>query len=117
MSTLTITVVFSPAARQVTEWSLVLFSPATIAQTLDSFPALTFVWHQAVGEGKPLADASVGIWGKQALATALLQDGDRLEIYRPLAVDPKVARRERFQTQGRRRAGLFVKSKNAHDNP
>jgi putative ubiquitin-RnfH superfamily antitoxin RatB of RatAB toxin-antitoxin module len=38
-----------------------------------------------------------------------LQDGDRLEVYRPLRVDPKVARRERFKGQGARTAGLFAK--------
>jgi sulfur carrier protein len=38
-----------------------------------------------------------------------LQDGDRLEIYRPLKVDPKVARRERFARQGAKTTGLFAK--------
>ncbi|MCB2018938.1 MAG: RnfH family protein, partial [Hydrogenophaga sp.] len=36
-----------------------------------------------------------------------LRDGDRLELYRPLRVDPKVARRERFVGQGAKAAGLF----------
>jgi hypothetical protein len=31
-----------------------------------------------------------------------------VEIYRPLRVDPKVARRERFKKQGARTAGLFA---------
>ncbi len=34
---------------------------------------------------------------------------DRLEIYRPLTVDPKVARRERFSRQGARTTGLFAR--------
>jgi putative ubiquitin-RnfH superfamily antitoxin RatB of RatAB toxin-antitoxin module len=34
-----------------------------------------------------------------------------VEIYRPLRVDPKVARRERFVKQGARTAGLFVKKR------
>jgi putative ubiquitin-RnfH superfamily antitoxin RatB of RatAB toxin-antitoxin module len=38
-----------------------------------------------------------------------LRDQDRVEVYRPLRVDPKVARRERFVKQGARAAGLFVK--------
>ncbi|MBW8723026.1 MAG: RnfH family protein, partial [Polaromonas sp.] len=37
--------------------------------------------------------------------------GDRLEIYRGLRVDPKVARRERFNRQGVKRAGLFAKTR------
>jgi putative ubiquitin-RnfH superfamily antitoxin RatB of RatAB toxin-antitoxin module len=39
----------------------------------------------------------------------VLRDLDRIEIYRPLTVDPKVARRERFEKQGTSRAGLFSK--------
>jgi len=50
-----------------------------------------------------------GVWGrKQALSYRLRQD-DRVELYQPLLVDPKHARRERFQTQGSRGAGLFAK--------
>jgi hypothetical protein len=41
--------------------------------------------------------------------THALQEGDRLEVLRPLRVDPKVARRERFQRQGAKTAGLFAK--------
>ncbi|MNL58374.1 hypothetical protein D3C87_1820040 [compost metagenome] len=37
-----------------------------------------------------------------------LKDGDRIELCRPLTVDPKVARRERFQRQGARGTGLFA---------
>jgi len=35
-------------------------------------------------------------------------EGDRLEVYRPLTVDPKVARRARFVRQGAKTAGLFA---------
>lgn len=52
---------------------------------------------------------SVGIWGKAAPLTQVLRDGDRVETYRALRVDPKVARRERFVSQGARSAGLFVR--------
>ena len=37
----------------------------------------------------------VGIFGKAVAADARLADGDRVEIYRPLALDPKEARRRR----------------------
>lgn len=37
----------------------------------------------------------LGIYGKVVAASAPLADGDRVEIYRPLAVDPKEARRRR----------------------
>ncbi len=37
----------------------------------------------------------LGIYGRVVAASAPLADGDRVEIYRPLAVDPKEARRRR----------------------
>ncbi len=45
--------------------------------------------------GVDLAAASVGVFGTRMPPTHELQDGDRVEIYRPLAQDPKVARRAR----------------------
>jgi putative ubiquitin-RnfH superfamily antitoxin RatB of RatAB toxin-antitoxin module len=42
-----------------------------------------------------LANAPVGIFGQSAARTQALADGDRLEIYRPLVQDPKIARRRR----------------------
>ena len=40
-------------------------------------------------------DAPVGIHGRIVAHNAKLQDGDRVEIYRPLKADPKQARRRR----------------------
>ena len=37
----------------------------------------------------------VGIYGKVVARDAILSDGDRVEIYRPLRADPKEARRAR----------------------
>jgi putative ubiquitin-RnfH superfamily antitoxin RatB of RatAB toxin-antitoxin module len=37
----------------------------------------------------------VGIFGKAAPLTSGLNDGDRIEIYRPLIADPKEARKKR----------------------
>ena len=36
----------------------------------------------------------LGVFGKLCKADQLLQAGDRVEIYRPLLVDPRAARRE-----------------------
>ena len=36
-----------------------------------------------------------GIWSRRCASDTLLRDGDRVEIYRPLAADPKALRRER----------------------
>ena len=36
-----------------------------------------------------------GIWSRRCATDTLLRDGDRVEIYRPLAADPKAMRRRR----------------------
>jgi putative ubiquitin-RnfH superfamily antitoxin RatB of RatAB toxin-antitoxin module len=97
-----ITVIYSCAARQIREWALDLESGSTALQAiettgvLDEFPDLRL---------QPLL---LGIWGKRAGMNKLLRDNDRVEIYRSLRVDPKVARRERFNRQGAKAAGLFA---------
>ena len=47
--------------------------------------------------GVDLANSALGIFGRSIRPDHALQQGDRIEIYRPLAADPKVARRERAQ--------------------
>jgi putative ubiquitin-RnfH superfamily antitoxin RatB of RatAB toxin-antitoxin module len=42
------------------------------------------------------ADWTWGVWGRAQPLTAVLRDGDRVEVYRPLTVDPKEARRQRY---------------------
>ena len=42
-----------------------------------------------------LAVDRVGVWNRVAALDAPLRDGDRVEIYRPLQVDPKEVRRQR----------------------
>lgn len=98
-----ITVIYSPAPRQVLEWHLTLPAGTTVGDAL------------AASRREPAFPASLtgrltaGVWGRKTPASHVLQDGDRLEIYRGLRVDPKVARRERFSRQGARSAGLFAK--------
>ena len=43
------------------------------------------------------ATARVGVFGKIVALDARLSGGDRVEIYRPLTVDPKEARRRRVK--------------------
>jgi putative ubiquitin-RnfH superfamily antitoxin RatB of RatAB toxin-antitoxin module len=42
------------------------------------------------------APPSAGVWGRQAPLHQPLRQGDRVELYRPLQVDPKDARRLRY---------------------
>ena len=44
-----------------------------------------------------LSENTVGIFSKRCNLDTKLQDGDRIEIYRPLIIDPKDARRLRAE--------------------
>ncbi|EBI9626787.1 RnfH family protein [Salmonella enterica] len=44
-----------------------------------------------------LAKNKVGIYSRPVKLTDTVQDGDRVEIYRPLIVDPKALRRQRAE--------------------
>lgn len=51
----------------------------------------------AIGDLFPeedLANCQAGIWGKPVGRDHPLKDGDRLELYRPLSMDPREARRK-----------------------
>jgi putative ubiquitin-RnfH superfamily antitoxin RatB of RatAB toxin-antitoxin module len=48
-----------------------------------------------------------GVWSKVQAGDTVLRDRDRVEIYRPLTVDPKEARRLRYK---RHRAAAAVKT-------
>ncbi|MGH8427089.1 MAG: RnfH family protein [Gammaproteobacteria bacterium] len=39
----------------------------------------------------------LGIWGREVTLATVLAEGDRIEFYRPLVVDPKTARRARVR--------------------
>jgi putative ubiquitin-RnfH superfamily antitoxin RatB of RatAB toxin-antitoxin module len=47
---------------------------------------------------------AVGVWGDAATPETLLQTGDRVELYRPLVADPKLARSSRVDQSTKRRA-------------
>ena len=44
-------------------------------------------------------DAHVGVYAQPASLGQIVRDGDRIEIYRPLQVDPMQARRARAEVQ------------------
>ncbi|MEY2677641.1 MAG: hypothetical protein RLZ00_333 [Pseudomonadota bacterium] len=106
MSTLQITVMYSPSPRVVLERIVLLDAGVTVMQALQQSGLLTECSEIDLSQPEAFA---VCIWGKKTTPNHLLRDLDRIEICRPLTVDPKVARRERFQKQGTSRAGLFSK--------
>ncbi|MBB1073616.1 RnfH family protein [Rhodoferax sp. 4810] len=98
-------VVYAPQARQVEEIALDLPEASRVIDALR---------HSGLLKRFPeidTPDVLVGIWGRQVSLKQALREFDRVEIYRPLRVDPKVARRERFVKQGARTTGLFVKKR------
>jgi uncharacterized protein len=100
-----VTVSWSPAPRDVREWALQLPEGSTVRDAV-----LASGWPQAV-PGASVEQADLGVWGRRCTPDQLLREGDRVEVYRGLLVDPKVARRERFRKQGARAAGLFAKQR------
>lgn len=60
---------------------------ATVAEAIDAsniarqFPEVDF------------SDLQAGVWGKTVERTHPVRDGDRVELYRPLEMDPREARR------------------------
>lgn len=51
-----------------------------------------------------LSENKVGIWNRTCRLKDIVQDGDRIEIYRPLIADPKEVRRlraEKAKAEGR----------------
>ena len=51
-----------------------------------------------------LATATIGVFGKIVTLDTPLQAGDRVEIYRPLTVDPKEARRRRVKLRAAKKS-------------
>lgn len=96
-------VLYAPAPRQVLEWTLQLPEGATVRDAV-----LASGWPEAC-RGRDVSVLDVGVWGRPCPPEQPVREGDRVEVYRPLLVDPKVARRERFRKQGARAAGLFAK--------
>ncbi|MGE0810532.1 MAG: RnfH family protein [Immundisolibacter sp.] len=48
---------------------------------------------------------ALGVFGEPVETDSSLRDGDRLELYAPLRVDPKTARRRRAAAAEKNRAG------------
>jgi putative ubiquitin-RnfH superfamily antitoxin RatB of RatAB toxin-antitoxin module len=89
LAELRIELVWSPAAGDVRQTVLTVLPGTRLGQVLLS---------QQVDVG----DRKVGIWGRIRALDTLLHDGDRIEVYRPLTIDPMAARRRRYAARGER---------------
>lgn len=87
---------YSPAPRQV------VLLPMTVAPGTSVLQALQASQWLATYPDIDPASVTVGIWGRRVLLSQALREGDRVEVYRGLKVDPKEARRVRYRAQGDR---------------
>lgn len=90
---LLIELLWSPARGELRQLQLRLPAGSTLGAAL-----------MASGYFEPaeLGHLKVGIWGRLKPLSTPLRAGDRVEVYRGLTVDPKEARRQRYQASGRR---------------
>jgi putative ubiquitin-RnfH superfamily antitoxin RatB of RatAB toxin-antitoxin module len=77
-------------------------------EVVDAWPQRAEVLELRLPAGATVRDAlaasglkgvQVGIFGKRVTMDTRLADGDRVEVYRPLAIDPKDARRRRVKSK------------------
>jgi uncharacterized protein len=88
---LAVCVAYSPRPGEVDEVQLSLPAGSTLRDALAQSRLLL-----RYAEIDPAAPR-IGVWGKLRGLDDLLRDQDRVEIYRPLLVDPKEARRLRYR--------------------
>lgn len=88
---LRVSVAYSPRAGEVDEVTVELPAGATLIDAIRASGVLQR--HPAID----LAQARRGVWGRVQPDDTALRERDRVEIYRPLTVDPKEARRLRYR--------------------
>jgi uncharacterized protein len=85
-------------------WSVELPAGASIADALAA--ARLAAEHETPALDRSLWEsAAVGVFGEPRARSARCEDGDRIELYRPLRADPRARRRERVQRERRRSGG------------
>ncbi len=95
---LRVSVAYSPRAGEVDEVQVELPVGATLADALRASGLVER--HGLAWEG-----LSAGIWSKAKEPSTPLRERDRVELYRPLVVDPKEARRQRYARHRERFSG------------
>lgn len=90
--TIRVEVVYCPAPGQIDHSPLELPAASTLSDALAASGVLA-------RHGNLTGELRVGVWCKVRPLDTLLRDGDRVEVYRPLTVDPKEARRQRYKGQ------------------
>jgi uncharacterized protein len=87
---LRVEVVYCPGPGHIDQTALSLAPGSTVADALRASGVLA-------RHGLDPAAVDLGVWCRLATPDAPLRDRDRVEVYRPLLVDPKEARRLRYK--------------------
>lgn len=100
-----ITVLYSPAPNEVRAFKLSLSElkdklkrDVTVADVIHASGLMTC--YAQLDLNALSAEGLVGIWSKSVALETTVQEGDRVEVYRALRIDPKEARRLRYESQG-----------------
>ncbi len=75
--------------------SVTLPAGATVREAVDASGILPEIRER--DPAYVVEEARIGVFGRKARFEDPLRDGDRVELYRPLLVDPKEARRARAE--------------------
>ena len=92
-SAIKIEVVYALPEHQVTRQ--LSLPPGTTLEQAVKFSEISHLFPEI-----DLSRNKLGIFGKLVKSDRALRDGDRVEIYRPLVLDPKDSRRKRAKLQG-----------------
>lgn len=71
-------------------------STAVVLEVPEGMRAIEVCAASGLAEGYPLA--GMAVFGRRVGDDTMLHEGDRLELLRPLTIDPKEARRRRAET-------------------
>ncbi|MDE2155746.1 MAG: RnfH family protein [Xanthomonadaceae bacterium] len=87
--TIRVEVVYASATGQIILYRAELAQGTTVIQAIDASGITRALAHGTIEPQR------LGIHGRRVAPDQLLRDGDRIEIYRPLMLDPMEARRRR----------------------
>ncbi|KTC91794.1 MULTISPECIES: RnfH family protein [Legionella] len=83
--------VYIAANQSLVHLSLSLETGATVADALNQ--------SEILKTNPSLSELAVGIFSKPVSLDTILRAGDRIELYRPLILDPKEKRRQRAKSK------------------
>ncbi|MCA3148686.1 MAG: RnfH family protein [Burkholderiales bacterium] len=94
-----VTVCYALSGSDVIQKKIMLKAGATVLEALTQAGYQNLDWFRH----------GLGVYGKRKTPDSLLHDGDRVEIYAVLTVDPKLARQRRVEKQRREKPDRWIR--------